>query len=408
MSSLIEMAGSFLQIMGYPSSLESQSLVDPRVGLKGLHEYIGLKDPFDKHQTQKQSHAQWAAFALALLALAGLTSAVFSNHGPKKCSMVVLYVCSLSTMSISLRNVFQNDDFEFPRFVTSLHFFVTTFLAFGIIQFNKARGEVVSVPDKNTFCFGILPAAIAFALSLGFCNMGIEATSAHFFEMVDSTGPIMTAVMVVLLGLPFRIEQIVPLLFLMGGISLCWTAEASINMFGLGALLLGGFIRAFKVALEQVLMTPGTNFARMLSPIELVFYNCGVSFFVMSAWSLWMEGTEPFVKLNRRVAIAIGLTVVNAAVINIIGMCVIKELGAVAAQMTGILKGFVALLGATATMGEVIVPQQIVGYAAVVASIAWYNIVIKQLRDEDAEAKVAEAEESTPLVSSPEQKADGV
>merc|ERR1712183_331787 len=125
-------------------------------------------------------------------------------------------------------------------------------------------------------------------------------------------------------------------------------------------------------------MSSGDGDMRTLSPIELTFYNAATSLCIMGTWAVVSEGTRPFNRLGLQtfeldVLRALMLTVVTACVIQLSGASVIQAIGAVAAQLTGGIKGSLSVLGAWAALGEVITPQQWVGYMIVITSIAVYN-----------------------------------
>merc|ERR1719238_2129567 len=104
----------------------------------------------------------------------------------------------------------------------------------------------------------------------------------------------------------------------------------------------------------------------------------------MMTWSLVTEGIEPFALLAGKdslaLILAIGVTCVNACILNVANLFVIKDLGAVATQLAGNLKGILIVLGGVAMLGEQVQLIQIGGYGFVVAGVAWYNKVDKQIK----------------------------
>merc|ERR1719321_383313 len=94
-------------------------------------------------------------------------------------------------------------------------------------------------------------------------------------------------------------------------------------------------------------------------------------------WSLLTEGVEPWVLLAGENALAlilaIGITCVNACILNVANLFVIKDLGAVATQLAGQLKGILIVLGGVALLGEDVQVIQLGGYAFVFAGVFWYN-----------------------------------
>merc|ERR1719235_1279572 len=108
-------------------------------------------------------------------------------------------------------------------------------------------------------------------------------------------------------------------------------------------------------------------------------------------WSLLTEGTEPWVLLageNRlTLSLAIGVTCVNACILNVANLFVIKDLGPVATQLAGQLKGILVVLGGVAMLNEVVQPQQIAGYTFIIIGVFVYNKIDQKLREEMRKAE---------------------
>merc|ERR1719321_283811 len=96
----------------------------------------------------------------------------------------------------------------------------------------------------------------------------------------------------------------------------------------------------------------------------------------MLCWSGIQEGQAPYNKINDMgIMIALLMTCANAALLNICVLFVMKEVGPVAQQLLGELKGALACVGAVAAFGEVISFQQMIAYALAVTGVHWYNHV---------------------------------
>merc|ERR1719235_1939196 len=107
---------------------------------------------------------------------------------------------------------------------------------------------------------------------------------------------------------------------------------------------------------------------------------------MMSILGLLTEGLDPFRKLHSseglRIGMAIGVTVVNACVLNVANNFVIRDLGAVGCLLAGQLKGILLLMGAAVLLGEVIQRQQIIGYFFIAGGVYFYNKIEKNIKDE--------------------------
>merc|ERR1719191_777979 len=115
---------------------------------------------------------------------------------------------------------------------------------------NLSRGDKVTVINKVTFLKGVGPAGACFALSLGFSNLGISFTNAHFYEMIESSTVLGTASIACLMGKAIPKVLWIPLLGSVVGFSLCWTGEPKFSMMGFIFLLLGVLFRCTKTMLN--------------------------------------------------------------------------------------------------------------------------------------------------------------
>jgi drug/metabolite transporter (DMT)-like permease len=315
--------------------------------------------------------------------VATLIVAIFWRHGLTTILPVMMYIGALSTMTIQLREVFTDKGFNFPRFVTACHFFGAALVTGTVLAAKKHLGGDVTVINAHTFKKGVLPAAMCFTLSIGFANLGIAYTNAHFYEMVEGGTVLITAGIAFLIGKPTAFMLIAILMVTIMGQSMCWTGELHFSAVGFVLLVLSAVCRATKGVLNQLLMSNDGEL-QSLRPLELTFYSSLTCLCMMLPWALVSEGLHPFqsVMSNRQgVTCPLLLTMVTACVIQVSGASVIRSIGAVAAQLTGSIKGFLSVLGAWAALGEQISSRQWLGYIIVVASIAAYNRMDSMLKE---------------------------
>merc|ERR1719263_2242277 len=97
-------------------------------------------------------------------------------------------------------------------------------------------------------------------------------------------------------------------------------------------------------------------------------------FVLMSMWSIATEGLTPYHQiLAWGPFTAVLYTCIGASILNIAALFVLRELGPVAQQIVGQLKGVLAIVGAVALQGEQVSRQQIAGYTILLGGIYWYN-----------------------------------
>merc|ERR1719408_991219 len=96
--------------------------------------------------------------------------------------------------------------------------------------------------------------------------------------------------------------------------------------------------------------------------VELTFWTAVITCVVMGAWSLASEGMQPWSDImDVGAIIAVATTCVAAIILNFCGLFVMKEVGPVAQQLIGQMKGILAVIGGWAAFQETITLQQIVG-----------------------------------------------
>jgi drug/metabolite transporter (DMT)-like permease len=326
----------------------------------------------------------YSAYVIAIVATSACIFYMFWERGLLTCVAINCNVFALSVMSLLIRNIFVNNSFPYSQFVTASHAFVTGIVGFLVTY---QRGKLRSV-DLRTWCVGIFPVGCATALSLGFANLGLLYTNAHFYEMLGSSGFLITAAVGVAMGKPFHMELLLPMLAVTFGAVVLSFGEISFSMIGTIFILAGVFCRAAKAQMQSLLMSPSMNLMQ-LDPIELVTCTSCVTLTVMLSCSMATEGMQPWLHVCRpQLLAAIFLAAANAAVLNIASVFIIRSIGPVAQQCIGQFKGVLCCIGAVAAFGERITVQQALGYSIVICGIFWYNqqdLLLKVRKEEETE-----------------------
>lgn len=328
-----------------------------------------------------------------------IVTGVYFNRGFLVVFRVLAYLLALSTMTLTVKSVYKNHGYNFPKFVSCMHFISAGILCFGIMAWRKHAAEKpIAIPSLKQMGTMITPTALAFACGIGANNLALLYANAAFVEMVGASSPVCVVGVSIAIGKGFNMKLIWPVLMVCLGIATCASGELKFSMIGFGLAVFATLARAIKTVLQHALMD-GDEHA--FDPIELLAWMSLPSIAVMMTWSVLTEGMAPFERLTGEnglaLILAIGITCVNACILNVANLFVIKDLGAVATQLAGNLKGILIVLGGVAMLGEHVQLMQIGGYGFVVAGVAWYNKTDKEIKD----AKKAEAEgakESTPLV----------
>ena len=127
----------------------------------------------------------------------------------------------------------------------------------------------------------------------------------------------------------------------------------SFSVIGAVCILSATFCRASKAQIQGILMSP-TSGMKQLGPVELVTCMSLVSLAIMLVWSASVEGMQPWKQiLSAKVFFAVLIAALNASVLNIASIFVIRSLGPVAQQCVGQLKSVLCCVGAVAAFHEV-------------------------------------------------------
>jgi len=297
-----------------------------------------------------------------------------------------------------IRNCYVNLGFKYPQFLTATHFVFTTMVGLTILFYQcVTQGSKITVPDLNCFVKGLLPVAMAFTLSLGFANNGLLLTNAHFYEMVGSSTPLCTTCIAYLLGQGFEKRLLPPLALITMSLLVVAFGEISLSLLGLMACLGGVIGRGCKSTLQHALM--GGSEWKAMDPIEVAVWTSLTCFVLMAGWSLASEGIAPCRDiLAWETLVAVFYTCVGASILNIAALFVLRELGPVAQQVVGQLKGMLSIVGAVATFGEQVSMQQGIGYFVLMVGIYFYNQKDMEIKAEkQKKTQATEANETTKI-----------
>jgi len=313
---------------------------------------------------------------------------------------IMLYLLALSTIKMSVRILFVEHHFDFPKFLTGLHFFTSgLFCCIILMCTSLAVDKRDTIPSWRCMIGMILPISVAFACSIAAGNAALVYASTSFVEMISTSTPVCTVIVAILFDQPFRKQLVLPVLVVCGGLALCVTGQMKFSTMGCIFSLLATLLRSVKAVLQQILMV-GEN--SKFGPFELLAWISVPSVVLMLSWSMATEGLEPYSMLAKpssyHLILSISLTCVNACILNVMGTFVVKDLGAVGAQLTGQLKGVLTVLGGMAMLHETVYPQQAIGYGLVLLGVFWYTNMEASLKAQDLNKADQTSHEGSPLL----------
>lgn len=320
-----------------------------------------------------------AAYALAVLLMSSVVFILYWNRGVLVCIRILGYLMALSTMKLSVKNLYVNSSFYFPQFVTCLHFVCCVLLSLAIMFWrHQTSGRPIFVPSGRQFFLVVCPVAVSAAISVASNNIALGYANVAFIEMMGGLAPILVVMLTVALGRRYDWKLTGPVCTVCTGVGLCAYGELQFSMIGLLLALFATLMRAAKATFQQVAMDPERDGAVSFEPAELCLWTSLPSFIGLGIWSWFSEGTAPFVQMYSTPAPGLFtfnmiITCANACILNLSALFAAKDLGAVTFQVAGQLKGLLILLGGIAFFDEKISAVQILAYAIILLGVFWYQ-----------------------------------
>eukprot|EP00927_Polykrikos_kofoidii_P068782 TRINITY_DN64114_c0_g1_i1.p1 TRINITY_DN64114_c0_g1~~TRINITY_DN64114_c0_g1_i1.p1 ORF type:complete len:460 (+),score=46.38 TRINITY_DN64114_c0_g1_i1:99-1382(+) len=335
----------------------------------------------DTHTATTPPKSMFIAYAGAVAFMICVVSAMFYEMGFSVVVQVVMYVCCLAFVKIVMKIVYEYG-FNYAKFVTSLHLFFSSLAAFIILLVRQlSTGKPIPVPTTSEFCFGILPIAMTFGLSIGTENQALVLVSAAFSEVVAASNPVMSAFLTWLFGMGFDTRLIAPICVVVTGCVLSVKGEMHFSALGLGMLLFAVFLRGLKAVMQQKLMTGETK--EKFDPVTLMAWTCMTACLQLVLYSAATEGRAPLDALaastdSMGLAVAIVASCIIACALNMSALFVVKQLGAVGMQMVSQMKSLLVVIGGVALLAESFTVLQYLGFGIVLVGVYWFSYVKRQ------------------------------
>lgn len=202
-----------------------------------------------------------------------------------------------------------------------------------------------------------------------------------------------TVAVLLVFGVKFDMQLLLPVLVVVFGCVLTVKGAAGFSAIGFALVGFGNLTRAVKGAGQQVLMTGEAK--ERFDPFTLLAWMCLAAAVVMLIFSFVTEGSAPYHKLQQEreeegssgTLIAIGISAVNAVVLNLTSLYVVRELGAVGIILVGQTKAVLTVIGGVVLFGEVVSKMQCVGFAVVLLGTIVYSNMERTLKEKAAIGK---------------------
>eukprot|EP00746_Dinoflagellata_sp_MGD_P151074 gnl/MRDRNA2_/MRDRNA2_82772_c0_seq2.p1 gnl/MRDRNA2_/MRDRNA2_82772_c0~~gnl/MRDRNA2_/MRDRNA2_82772_c0_seq2.p1 ORF type:complete len:421 (-),score=72.86 gnl/MRDRNA2_/MRDRNA2_82772_c0_seq2:238-1500(-) len=330
-------------------------------------------------------------YGLGNCAILSVIVFIYYDRGFVNVMAIMGLVMSLSMMSNTIQAVYHLG-FKYPEFITACHQLFSCVTAFTVLQSKRLiTGQSITYPESGTIMKFIAPIAICFGLSLGFSNLGLMYSNTHFYEMLTPMSGVLTFIMGYYLGKITNLKLVGPVVLVAGALPLVAFGELKPSLLGFFFAFLGVFFRSSKAQLNSMLMSGG-GLPQTFHPLELTCWTGVLTCLVMLTWSAFQEGVGPYAMLfsdgnSAPIICAMLVSCINATVLNICVLFVMREVGPVAQQIIGELKGSLACVGAVAAFGEEISVMQIAGYILAISGVFLYNKMEMDIRAEEAAEK---------------------
>lgn len=305
---------------------------------------------------------------------------VYWAEGLKVILYVIAYIFSLVLIMLSVKHLYMEFNFTYPKFITALHLLFSTLGGFAVLLLRaRANGEQMLVPTRWELLSRILPISVCFGGAVGLSNVGLLYVPALMAEIIGSLSPLFSVPLTLMMGLPFRLALVVPIaIVIAGAITAVQPWGVSVSVGGILCFVIATLMRAVKSVLQQEVMTGALR--ERFDEYTLLAWSCLTSCVMMFVWSFASERGEPwdhFARSPQRWALTGNLvvSVIIAIIVNLSHLWVTKVLGAVSSQLMAHAKAVLVLFGSMAFLGERTSTQELVGFGLVLFGTCLYGLI---------------------------------
>jgi drug/metabolite transporter (DMT)-like permease len=270
--------------------------------------------------------------------------------------------------------------YKFPLTVTALHMIFSWVMCRMYMAWrgNSSQNQNMGLTQQATKIF---PLAACFALSVGMGNLSLEYIFPSFNQMLGASSPLITVIMMVLVtNTRYNAWAWGSMPIICGGIVLC--AAKEVNFHLLGALFCFGatVMRGAKSIIQgKILSSPGER----LDSVALLYYMAPWSAALLVAMALITEGQEPFLLLYSaaganstgllKVLMLLGISGLNACLLNISNFLVTFHTNAVTLQVLGNVKTVLSIAISVCIFRNPLSLSQAVGCVVCLGGVWIYN-----------------------------------
>jgi len=385
--------------------------------------WLQASDDLEDHGS---NHGQVLAVIIAIVIFSSV-ALILRPRGLRICSMACLYVASLVAISLAMCELTRPPlHYRYPAFVTLLHYVCTWAFCFGYWTYRGQPSKCLpgSMGSMRRYLIRIVPIALALPISIALNNKALAHIGAGLAAIVGCLSPVCTAVLSRTFGRRLTVISWCGVLVaflgaLWAGCSELRTiahretgASARSKLQGL-VLALGALCcRSVRVVLQDSLMSPaayrsvegppsasslpsaGTGGLRdpgeALSPGEKSGAEgageeiCGLHMLALQSPAVLVVSamfaflTESCSDATRALTVPIVrmlvVTFAIAVCLNVVGACILKELGSTSMQIIGKLNTIVTTAVSMAFFHESLPVAVLCGSAVVLVGVAIFEL----------------------------------
>lgn len=318
-----------------------------------------------------------ASYAITMMLIAAFTSVLLWQRGLRVIFEVVTYLISLSTMKLVVAELYEGCKFEFPMFVSSMHFFFCGLVAFGTMFYrHSTNSHVLAVPSMKELMTVVLPVCFFFSTTIVANNYALMFVSVSFSEIVASATPLVSVAMILLEGQPFDLLLIGPVMLVAVGVIMTTAGEIDFSFWGLVLCVYATVARAARNVISADVLTG--DMKKKYGPIELLGYMClpaGVLFLGLSLVSP-IEGAAPYRRLlagKGSILFMLLMSCLNSCCMNFFMLVATKELGAIGIQLVAQTKTVLVVFGGIAVLQEKVSRMELMGLVVILVGVFFYS-----------------------------------
>lgn len=360
---------------------------------------------------------KWVALVFGAVIFLGIVVA-YRKHGVTGVAAISSQVIAITVAQLSTKAVI-NTGFRYPTCIASLHFLSVWCVMLGLEVYQNTWGQRSALIPKSADRLGhglslkwylmrFGPIAVLQCMNVILNNWSLLYLDAGFNALLGIMAPVLTTLVALTFGAEIASLAWVGIVVAVLGDGIV-SVEGSKNIVKEGGSLISallgiglGVLAMLARCVRSVLMDRQMNkyssdeACPRLSPLENVRLLSPLVFVLGLALALSVEGITPYLELltlSRHARSMLLLSAASAVFLTIMGMCVIKMLGASAAQIAGKLNVLGTAAFSSAFLGEHLTHLEILGAIVVICGAGLFEHA-QRLSQENASKEDAYVQEA--------------